>query len=282
MRNQCGEPHQQEAEMALSVRATLLTAALVVLLGGCQTGKQWSKSEEWRLQNLEEKALGFKNTQLSHAERLDIVEKRLNQLESQPGDDAPAEQKDQPLLSSQDLPEPGPVTTNAAETPQSDKKWGAYPEVKGKKRARTVKVEAPKKVAKAAPAKASASAMSAKALYDAGLKHVLAGKTKEGRAELQRFIATYPKSALQPNARYWLGESYYHEKRYPESVVAFKDVHRLYPKHEKAAAALLKLGYAYAALGDKGNARFYLNVLLDDYGSTDPAALGRKKLRALR
>ncbi len=51
-----------------------------------------------------------------------------------------------------------------------------------------------------------------------------------------------------------------------------------YPGHPKAAAALLKAGYAYESLNDGANARFYWQILLDDYPGSAPAALARKRM----
>lgn len=265
--------------MALNARATIFAAALAVLLGGCQTGK-WGASEEWRLQNLEEKALGFSNSQLSHAERLDALEERMDQIDPAHKSMTLHDEKSQgekPLLTSTDLPEPASAPQKEAASAKKASDWEKYPAVESKKSTRTVKVAGAKKPAKAAPM----SMASGKALYEKGLADVLGGKSADGRELLERFIRENPKHSLLPNAQYWLGESYYHEKRFPEAVVAFKEVHRLYPKHPKAAASLLKLGYSYSSLGDKGNAKFYMNVLVQDYPNSDPAALARKTLRVM-
>jgi len=168
------------------------------------------------------------------------------------------------------------------------KPWEAYPEVRAKGAAKaaapakaTAPASAPAGKASAAPAKAPALA-TGQADYDAALRLVLDGKPAQGRAALERFLAANPASALAPNARYWLGETYYHERDDAEAIVAFKAVHQQFPDHDKAAAALLKIGYAYARLGDTANARFYLQVLVQDYPASEPAALARKRLESLQ
>ncbi len=138
------------------------------------------------------------------------------------------------------------------------------------------------------PERSAASAMRAvhmgadeKERYQAGVNAVMNGEVASGRSILQAFQEDFPDSALIPNVHYWLGEALYHEKRYAEAILTFKEVVRNYPTHNKASAAMLKTGYAYALLGDKNNARFYLQALLDKYPGSEPAALARTKLAKL-
>ncbi|MDQ7032084.1 MAG: tetratricopeptide repeat protein [Desulfonauticus sp.] len=118
-------------------------------------------------------------------------------------------------------------------------------------------------------------------LYKQGLNLILHHKPQQGRKILERLIKLFPKTKLLPNAYYWIGESYYSEKQYAQSILAFKKVTSLFPKHYKAAHALLKIAYAYAELGDKQNAKFYLNILLQDYPKSDVVSKARAKLKTL-
>jgi len=110
---------------------------------------------------------------------------------------------------------------------------------------------------------------------------VRAEKGEEGRPLLLKFLEIDPKSALVPNALYWIGESYYLEKDYPQAILRFKDVTRRFPKHHKAAAALLKIGMSYQMMGEKDNATLYLRALLKDHPRSEPAPAARKLLSEL-
>lgn len=114
--------------------------------------------------------------------------------------------------------------------------------------------------------------------YTEAVRLTRSGNTDKGRQMLRAFIMENPDSPLVPNAYYWLGETYYHDKRYAQAILTFKEVTSRFPKDPKAAASLLKIGYSYEMLGDKNNARFYLNALLQDYPKSDPAKLARKAL----
>ena len=75
--------------------------------------------------------------------------------------------------------------------------------------------------------------------------------------------------------------TYYSEKDYAQSILSFKEVTGRYPKHDKASAALLKIGMSYDNVGDKDNAVFYLRALVEDFPKSDPAKLAKTELKRL-
>lgn len=242
-------------------------------LTGC-AGKmdaQRGLSEEWRLRSLEENFLNFKETQREQEERardqqrklLDrvrVVEESLARVQEQMGTGKvlpPA-----PLTSAPVVPAPQiSVPHSPASTPAAAAHTTAAPHVA------TPHVE---------PAPATG-----KGLYNQGMTLVRAEKGEEGRAILSTFLETDPQSALVPNAVYWIGESYYLEKNYPQAILTFKDVTRRFPKHHKAAAALLKIAMSYQMLGENDNATLYLRALLKDHPKSEPAPAARKLLSEL-
>ncbi|MCA1945431.1 MAG: tol-pal system protein YbgF [Desulfovibrio sp.] len=134
----------------------------------------------------------------------------------------------------------------------------------------------------AAPAATAAKgkpAVNPTASYEEAVKLIQAGKIDRGRQLLNAYIQENPKGAMLPNAYYWLGETYYHDKRYAQAILTFKEVTARFPKHDKAAAALLKIGYAYEQLGDKPNARFYLGTLVKEYPRSGSAGLAKDALQ---
>ncbi|MGX7947864.1 tol-pal system protein YbgF [Oleidesulfovibrio alaskensis] len=263
----------------MNVRQSVALALCVVaatVLAGCapRGGDTVAASSEWRLQNLEANQLEMQEKdRAAGAEmrsRLQALENRLERLEKK-------------------LEDTGSM--NAAAQADAEARKAAE---NAKQYASTAPAPAPAPVAapQQSPVQAAGHAVSAKkapasqpadetARYQAGVKAVMNEDVKTGRSILEAFLADFPKSGLAPNASYWLGETYYHEKRYAEAILTFKEVVRNYPKHEKAAAAMLKTGYAYEMLGDKSNARFYLQTLVDEYSASEPAALARKRLKSL-
>jgi len=129
--------------------------------------------------------------------------------------------------------------------------------------------------------KATTLAASPEAQYRNALNTLLSGSAAKAQEKFHSFLQDHPGSDLAPNATYWLGEAYYVQKRFAQSILFFKDVSNTYPDDPKAADALLKMGYAYANLGQNDNARFYLQRLVEQYPASHSARLARERLQNL-
>lgn len=132
-----------------------------------------------------------------------------------------------------------------------------------------------------AQAKPRSGVDSGQAFYDQALKKYQAGEYVPAREDFTAFAERYPKSPLQANALYWLAETHYAQKQFAQSILVFKELSRLFPKSHKTPDALLKVGYAYEQLGDIPNARFHLQIVLDDHPRAPAAKLAREKLGAM-
>ncbi|MBW8823737.1 MAG: tol-pal system protein YbgF [Xanthomonadales bacterium] len=84
--------------------------------------------------------------------------------------------------------------------------------------------------------------------YDAAFKALKGGDYVKSSRGFKAFIDRWPKSALIPNARYWLGESYYATGNYEMAAAQFKQVVDTYPTHPKAADAAKKLRMSQQAM----------------------------------
>ncbi len=132
--------------------------------------------------------------------------------------------------------------------------------------------------AKAAPAAAPA-AETPEALYERGLELIQKkGDFPGARQWLHEYLQRYPKHELAVNAMYWIGEAWYGEKKYENAILQFQDVIQKYGDHPKVAAALLKQGLAFHALGDLKNARVILQKLVDTFPLSDEAKKAKEKL----
>lgn len=120
-----------------------------------------------------------------------------------------------------------------------------------------------------------------KSVYESALALYDAGKPAESRKAMAAFLESHPSSVYAPNALYWIGESHYSQSQWDQAILSFKDVAARFPKHAKAADALLKLGMCYEKLKDKDNARFHYEALLEDFPGSRAAALAKPKLAAL-
>lgn len=120
------------------------------------------------------------------------------------------------------------------------------------------------------------------ALYQKALDSYRAGDMVKAREQFTAFLEKNPTHDLAANAHYWLGESFYGEKRFEQAVLAFHDVIKKFPGKEKVPAAMLKQGMAFREMGDIKSARFVFNRLVDEHPKTEEGAKAREKLKELK
>ena len=102
-------------------------------------------------------------------------------------------------------------------------------------------------------------------------------KPEESRTAFSVFLTDNPDGPFTPNALYWVGETYYAEKKYDDAILLFKDVAARFPKHDKAPDALLKGVLSYRQLSDRENAAYLEKLLLDDYPNSRAVGILRQR-----
>lgn len=126
----------------------------------------------------------------------------------------------------------------------------------------------------------AAVAPSPEQIYQQALEKILSGSDyTAGRTELEEFLKAYPQHELAVNANYWIGEAYYGEKKYDNAVLKFQEVITRYSDHPKAAAALLKQGKAFEALGDMANAETTWKQLVKTFPLSPEAEKAKELLK---
>jgi tol-pal system protein YbgF len=95
------------------------------------------------------------------------------------------------------------------------------------------------------------------------------------------FVKQNPNSDLADNAAYWIGESLFSQKKYPEAIAQFDSVVTKYPQSDKVPGALLKKGYAYISLGEKSQGIVQLQYVVHEHPSSQEALLARQRLKQL-
>ncbi len=145
---------------------------------------------------------------------------------------------------------------------------------------RILKLE--KKVGVAADTKGASAAETPEGLYESGINLYKAGDMQKARETFTRFSERYPKHDLMANALFWIGESYYNEKKYEQAVLAYQEVIKNFPKKDKAAGAMLKQAMSFKALGDKKNARYVLKELQETHPRSAEAKRAQQLLKSLK
>ncbi|MHB1398567.1 MAG: tol-pal system protein YbgF [Trichloromonadaceae bacterium] len=135
----------------------------------------------------------------------------------------------------------------------------------------------------AATAAPAPGAETPQALYERGLDLIQRqGDMPRGREVLQEFLKKYPQDPLAVNAMYWIGESYYGEKKYENAILQFQDVIQKYGDHPKVASALYKQGLSFQALGDNKNAKVILKKVVDTFPLAEEAKRAKEKLATIK
>ena len=121
---------------------------------------------------------------------------------------------------------------------------------------------------------ASASA-DATTSYESAYSQLKAGNNAAAQQAFQNFLLAYPDDQLAPNARYWLGETYYVQNNYEDAAKAFAEAYKKSPKGPKAADNLLKLGLSLSGMGRNDDACVALQQLEKEFGPTRSALVRR-------
>jgi tol-pal system protein YbgF len=131
----------------------------------------------------------------------------------------------------------------------------------------------------AAKPTAAYSAEDYKKAYDAAYLEITRRSYDLAVTGFREFIKKYPGSSLADNAQYWIGESFYAQKKYREAAAEFEKVIAQYPNQDKVPAAMLKAGLCHQDMGDKAKATSVWQSLLKRYPKSQEALLAREKLK---
>lgn len=119
-------------------------------------------------------------------------------------------------------------------------------------------------------------------VYMKGLETFKSGNMPAAREIFTKFLEKYPQHDLAANAQYWIGETYYSEKEYEPSILAFQEVIKNHPQKEKVPAAMLKQAMAFKAINDTKNARYVLKKLVESYPKSEEVKKARELLKELK
>lgn len=98
------------------------------------------------------------------------------------------------------------------------------------------------------------------------------------RRALYQLLATYPQAPEVPDAYYLLGTSYDPDQA-DSARVNYTKVFTSYPKADRAASALYKLGNLELKLGHLSDARRYWQMVVDKYKDSQEFPSAQDRLR---
>jgi len=119
-------------------------------------------------------------------------------------------------------------------------------------------------------------------LYNGAYSKLSEGDFKASREEFKKFLQLFPQTEYSDNAQFWIGESYYREKRYEEAIIEFEEVIKKYPQGNKVPDAQLKQAFSFIALDDTNSAKLLLGKIIKQYPDSDQAAIAQAKIKSLK
>jgi tol-pal system protein YbgF len=119
-------------------------------------------------------------------------------------------------------------------------------------------------------------------LYDEALRLFRGGNYLGAIVAFQNFTDKYPGSALAPNARYWIGVSYFNQRDFAKAMQSNQALIKEYPDSAKVPDAMLNMASVYVEQSDYTAARGTLEEVIAKFPASDAAAKARTRLTLLK
>jgi len=123
-----------------------------------------------------------------------------------------------------------------------------------------------------------AAASSEQKAYDVALDQFKAGSYGPAIASFNAFVKTYPKSALVPSARYWIGNAQYAQRDFRGAIATQRQMIAAHPDSLKVPDAMLSIATAQLDLGDATGARRTLEDVVAKFPKSDAAVKAKQRL----
>ncbi len=131
------------------------------------------------------------------------------------------------------------------------------------------------------PARSGSAGPSPSELYDTAYGDYSKGRYALAIQGFQDYLSSYPSTDLSDNAQYWIGESHFAQRKFPEAIGDFTELLKQWPASDKAAAALLKKAYALLELGQKAEGVVQLQYVIHEFPTSEEARLARARLKSI-
>ncbi len=118
-------------------------------------------------------------------------------------------------------------------------------------------------------------------VYQSAYRDYQRGNYDLARQGFDDFVKANPQSDLADNAMYWIGETYFAQKKQRDAISMFDRVINEYPRSDKVPAALLKKGLAYIEMGEKAQGIVQLQYVIHEHPTSREATLARQRLGAM-
>jgi len=116
-------------------------------------------------------------------------------------------------------------------------------------------------------------------LYEKAYSSYQQGDFKYARKLFEEYIEKFPKGKWIGQAYFWIGESYFKEKKYEEAILSYQKLIELQGWHPLKPTAMFKQAQAFKALGDIEAYKILLKKVINQYPNSKEAKKAKKLLR---
>ena len=119
-------------------------------------------------------------------------------------------------------------------------------------------------------------------LFDEAYKRYQAGQFEEARRLFRTFITRYGRDERAAKAQYWLGQSYYEERKYAAAIAEFKKVLDNFPRGDATDSAMFGMGLSFVELKYCTEGEAYLQDLLKRFPGSALKDKAQKKIKEVK
>jgi len=113
--------------------------------------------------------------------------------------------------------------------------------------------------------------------YEFATSFLKVGDYNTAERAFKEFVNTNPKHDLAGNAQYWYAETFRIRQLYTDAASAYLEGYQKYPKGEKAAINLLKLGVSMVQIGEKDQGCKMIDGVEKQYPKANQSVLQKAK-----
>ncbi|HEY2934337.1 MAG TPA: tetratricopeptide repeat protein [Acidobacteriota bacterium] len=118
-------------------------------------------------------------------------------------------------------------------------------------------------------------------LYNAAYNDYLLGNYDLAIQAFRDYLQRFNASELADDALYYIGVSFFDQKKYEQAIQSFDQLIQLYPRGNKTPTAYFKKGMAFLAIEKTGDAITQLQYVYANFPGTPEANLAEQELRRM-
>ncbi len=116
-------------------------------------------------------------------------------------------------------------------------------------------------------------------LYENAYSYYQKGELEKARQLFEEYIKRFPKGKWIGQAHFWIGESYFKEKKYEEAILSYQKLIELESWHPLKPSAMLRQALSFKALGDVEAYKILLKKIINQYPNSKEAQEAKKLLK---